>query len=412
MTFERSLQHQASRHADRAAIVMAGSGEVTTYAELDDRSSRLAHVLRNAGLSIGDHIALDDAQQLGLPRGGLGGPTGGAALHRAQQPPAHRRGAVHPRRLRGHGLRRVRRAGRRRGRARPDPGGPADRRRTPRRQRARRVRRLPECARGGAGRTDRRRGRGPRDALLLRHDRPTEGREQAARAGGPGRSGVPRRGHRRGRRPGPGRRRRLPHAGAAVPRRPARLHDGLPPRRGHRGGHGVLRRRSLPRRHRALRGDPRPVRADDVHPPAAAPRGRARRRRHLLVADGAARRRPLPGRGQAGDVRLVGTDPLRVLRRHRGHRGQLHRTRGVARPPRLGGPAQRRAARPRPRRGGARRGRGGHDLVRRRRAGLRVPQRPRQDGRLAQRARLATPSATWATSTPTGTCTSPTGPPT
>ncbi len=58
MTLERSLQHQASRHPDRAAIVMAGSGEVTTYAELDDRSSRLAHVLRNAGLSIGDHIAL------------------------------------------------------------------------------------------------------------------------------------------------------------------------------------------------------------------------------------------------------------------------------------------------------------------------------------------------------------------
>ena len=58
MTFERSLQHQAASHPDRAAIVMSGSGEVTTYADLDDRSSRLAHLLRGAGLSIGDHLAL------------------------------------------------------------------------------------------------------------------------------------------------------------------------------------------------------------------------------------------------------------------------------------------------------------------------------------------------------------------
>jgi len=58
MTFERSLQHQSALHPERAAVIMAGTGAVTTYAQLDDRSSRIAHTLRAAGLGIGDHIAL------------------------------------------------------------------------------------------------------------------------------------------------------------------------------------------------------------------------------------------------------------------------------------------------------------------------------------------------------------------
>ena len=33
---------------------MAGSGRTTTYAELDDRSLRLAHLLADAGLEQGD----------------------------------------------------------------------------------------------------------------------------------------------------------------------------------------------------------------------------------------------------------------------------------------------------------------------------------------------------------------------
>jgi fatty-acyl-CoA synthase len=37
---------------------MAGSGRTTTYAELDDRSLRLAHLLADAGLAPGDHVAL------------------------------------------------------------------------------------------------------------------------------------------------------------------------------------------------------------------------------------------------------------------------------------------------------------------------------------------------------------------
>nr|MDT0667625.1 AMP-binding protein [Micromonospora sp. DSM 115978] len=37
---------------------MAGSGETLTYAELDDRSLRLANLLRAAGLGYGAHVAL------------------------------------------------------------------------------------------------------------------------------------------------------------------------------------------------------------------------------------------------------------------------------------------------------------------------------------------------------------------
>jgi long-chain acyl-CoA synthetase len=43
---------------DVAAFVMAGSGEAVTYRELDERSNRLAHLLRDAGTKRGDHIAL------------------------------------------------------------------------------------------------------------------------------------------------------------------------------------------------------------------------------------------------------------------------------------------------------------------------------------------------------------------
>src|SRR3954447_1462269 len=46
------------KYPDRLAVVMAGSGETLTYAELDARSNQLAHVLRAAGLQRGDHIAM------------------------------------------------------------------------------------------------------------------------------------------------------------------------------------------------------------------------------------------------------------------------------------------------------------------------------------------------------------------
>jgi acyl-CoA synthetase (AMP-forming)/AMP-acid ligase II len=43
---------------DKPAIVMAATGEVVTYRQLDDESNRLAQFLRAAGLGPGDHIAL------------------------------------------------------------------------------------------------------------------------------------------------------------------------------------------------------------------------------------------------------------------------------------------------------------------------------------------------------------------
>jgi long-chain acyl-CoA synthetase len=48
----------AKDHPDRPAVVMATSGEVVTFRQLDERSNQLAHLLRASGLSRGDHIAL------------------------------------------------------------------------------------------------------------------------------------------------------------------------------------------------------------------------------------------------------------------------------------------------------------------------------------------------------------------
>jgi long-chain acyl-CoA synthetase len=58
MSNERHLGFQAAEHPDRPAVVMAESGAVTSYAELDRRSSHLARVFREAGLRTGDHLAL------------------------------------------------------------------------------------------------------------------------------------------------------------------------------------------------------------------------------------------------------------------------------------------------------------------------------------------------------------------
>ncbi|MBE7187819.1 acyl-CoA synthetase [Jatrophihabitans endophyticus] len=42
---------------DKAAIVVAGTGAVTTYAQLDERSTRLANLMGEHGLRPGDHVA-------------------------------------------------------------------------------------------------------------------------------------------------------------------------------------------------------------------------------------------------------------------------------------------------------------------------------------------------------------------
>jgi acyl-CoA synthetase (AMP-forming)/AMP-acid ligase II len=48
----------AQQTPDKVAYVMAGSGETVTYHQLDERSNRLAHLFRAAGLRRGDSIAL------------------------------------------------------------------------------------------------------------------------------------------------------------------------------------------------------------------------------------------------------------------------------------------------------------------------------------------------------------------
>jgi fatty-acyl-CoA synthase len=55
----------AQQTPDKPALVIAETGETTTYAELDERSLRLAHVFADAGLRTGDVVAMvsDNAPQ-------------------------------------------------------------------------------------------------------------------------------------------------------------------------------------------------------------------------------------------------------------------------------------------------------------------------------------------------------------
>jgi len=48
----------AKSHPDRAAVIMAGTGETISYRELDARSNRLAHLLRRHGLGRLDHYSI------------------------------------------------------------------------------------------------------------------------------------------------------------------------------------------------------------------------------------------------------------------------------------------------------------------------------------------------------------------
>ena len=48
----------AAATPDKPAIIMAGSGAVMTYGELEARSNRMAQLLRSHGLNRGDTIAI------------------------------------------------------------------------------------------------------------------------------------------------------------------------------------------------------------------------------------------------------------------------------------------------------------------------------------------------------------------
>ena len=47
----------AATSPDRVALIMAGSGETVTYAQLDAEANRVSRVFREAGLAPGDHVA-------------------------------------------------------------------------------------------------------------------------------------------------------------------------------------------------------------------------------------------------------------------------------------------------------------------------------------------------------------------
>jgi len=53
-----TLPDHAERMPDKPACIMAGSGAVITYAELEEGSNRFAHLLRVLGIRSGDHIAI------------------------------------------------------------------------------------------------------------------------------------------------------------------------------------------------------------------------------------------------------------------------------------------------------------------------------------------------------------------
>ncbi len=48
----------ADERGEHPAVIMAGSGEVRTYAQLDAHANRLAHLFRAQGLQAGDHVAV------------------------------------------------------------------------------------------------------------------------------------------------------------------------------------------------------------------------------------------------------------------------------------------------------------------------------------------------------------------
>ena len=48
----------ASQHPDRAAFVMASTGETVSYREFEARANRLAHLLRAHGLRRLDHYSI------------------------------------------------------------------------------------------------------------------------------------------------------------------------------------------------------------------------------------------------------------------------------------------------------------------------------------------------------------------
>ena len=48
----------AKKNPDKPALIMASTGKITTYKELDERSNQIAHLFRQKGLNVGDSISI------------------------------------------------------------------------------------------------------------------------------------------------------------------------------------------------------------------------------------------------------------------------------------------------------------------------------------------------------------------
>ena len=132
----------------------------------------------------------------------------------------------------------------------------------------------------------------------------------------------------------------------------------------------------------------RPVGADPLRPHAEAARGGAGEIRRLVPEGRVPRRRAVPRAGEAADDRLVGADHPRILRRHRGQRLHRHQFAGMAGAPGLGGQGPERPGDDLQRGGrGSARPRRRHGVLRRRRR-VRIPQRSQKDGGIKEQARL------------------------
>ena len=53
-----SIDQHAERHPDKPAVIIAETGEQVTYAEMSERSKRLAQLFRGEGIGVGGHVAV------------------------------------------------------------------------------------------------------------------------------------------------------------------------------------------------------------------------------------------------------------------------------------------------------------------------------------------------------------------
>ena len=367
----------AASTPDKPALIIAETGQTTTYAELDDRSLRLAHVFADAGLVTGDVVALisDNAPQAyevywAALRSGLY--VTAVNHHLSADEAAYIVNDCGAKAMVVSG--RQDRAGRGDGREDRRPGAAGLRWRRPGLHVVRRG--AVDGEHRAAGRPAARR----RLPLLLGHHRAAQG-DQAPAAADPGRrAGLSLRDDlRRPVRLRPGH--RLPLAGAGLPRGAAALHRRDPGARRHGRADAALRAGGVPARGAGVRRHRHPVRADDVRADAQAARGGAGVVRHLQPEDRRARGGAVPGRGEAADDGVARADRARVLRQHRGQRRHLRRAGGLA-----GASRRRSGVRCSARRGsatptgcGAAGGPGRDDLLRARRRAVHLPRRPRED---------------------------------